>query len=228
MTYQITLKGVDGMVMASDRLEVEDSRGAYAYPTKSHFSKISTSRDGRFAWAFYGDHLASCVADRFGGELSLPGDYGANWLREASLRAEENGMAGWAVNGGSGTQLPHGLVLADGHAKAIYKSVLDRRGVNVRNDNYLFTGQDRNAAALLVERFYDPLMTVDELAVLAAYSIRVAHDVSPNCVDGLDIAVFRNDGGFRLLSEPETATFWESSVALESELRDCLKRYATR
>ena len=225
MTYQITLKGIDGMVMARDRLEVEDSGGEFPYPTKSHLTKISVSNDGRFAWSFYGDHMASCVAAKLNEEL-IPESTGSVWLRDASIRAEIKGMEDWATNGGSGTRLPHGFVLADRQTNGIYKSVLDKRGLSIRDDNYLFTGQDRNAAALIVERFYDPSMTVDELVILAAYSVHVAHYVSPNFVNGLDIAACRDGSGFRMLSRSESDSCLENAMNLETELRNCVKRIA--
>jgi hypothetical protein len=46
-----------------------------------------------------------------------------------------------------------------------------------------------------IERFFFPNMCVDELATLAAYAVRQAHELNPMNVDGLDVAIYRDSTG---------------------------------
>jgi hypothetical protein len=63
VTYQITMCGRDGIVMASDRREVLRAQDA-SVPTINETSKIRISPDGNYAWAYSGGRVSPIFARR--------------------------------------------------------------------------------------------------------------------------------------------------------------------
>ena len=53
-------------------------------------------------------------------------------------------------------------------------------------------GSAHNLASFVINRFYRQTAMVDELSLLAAYSIWCAHKIDSIMVDGLNLAIFRD------------------------------------
>ncbi len=89
-------------------------------------------------------------------------------------------------------------------------------------DGKCISGNYYNLAAFLPSRFHATVESVDTLARLAAYSIRVAQEIDPQYVDGLDVAVYRDSEG---RFEFENAdNYWNLCEEIEREMRECFRR----
>jgi hypothetical protein len=87
------------------------------------------------------------------------------------------------------------------------------------------SGNYYNLAAFLPTRFHSVGESVDSLARLAVYSIRTAHEIDPQHVDGLDIAIFRDSLG--RFDFGDVDAYWNYAEKIDEEVRDCLRRAAS-
>lgn len=192
MTYQITMRGSDGMVLASDKRELllpqtpEEGEGAVT----NMLNKIRIDSTGRFAWAFAGAKpslLASSYLER---ELEngIADRDVERVLRDCGDRGWEHGAAGPSNSS---------VVLADGKSKSIFRATLAHKATMVIkiDDGRCFTGQNYAKASFFPLRFYSSEMSVEQLARLAAYAVLMAGEMDPLCVSGLDMAVYSDSTG---------------------------------
>ena len=192
MTYQITMRGSDGIVIASDRREFlfpkssEEGEGSVA----NIVTKIFLDSSGRYAWAFAGSKPSLLAASYMEREFE-------NGVPDAEVeRTLRNcGDRGWAA-GASGPG-ESTVVLADGKTKTIMRALLAHQStmVSIITDGRCFTGQNYSTASFFPLRFYSPEMSVVQLAKLAAYAIVMAGEMDAVLIGGLDIAMYRDSVG---------------------------------
>jgi len=111
---------------------------------------------------------------------------------------------------------PSEIVLANGKTRTIFRcDALPNIGdvKRVKTGRYI-SGDTSNRACTRPERFYSRNMSVNALVGLAAYTIHIAHEIAPEYVKGLDIAVYRDTtGAFELIEDVEI----DGNLALEFE-----------
>lgn len=189
MTYQITMRGRDGMVMASDQRELllpKPAEGEGSVPNMVRKIRFDSTR--RFAWAFAGGKASLLAAGylerKF--ETSI-----ADADLERTLR--DCGDLGWENGGPSDST----VVLADAKNKTIFRATLAHEGTVVlqMEDGRCFTGQSYSKASFLPVRFYSQEMSVDNLAILASYTVLMAAEGDPVMIGGLDVAIYRDSTG---------------------------------
>jgi hypothetical protein len=184
VTYQVAMRGSDGVVIASDRQELHEGGST------DEIRKIQIDRSGQFAWAFAGKQFSSLVAS------SIRRDFEAGTLHSSDdIGKAIRTIATELLPDKAFDETPRSTILwVDGPAKTVCRAELLPKDLTIftpiENDRCI-AGLITSMASLLPEHFYSSDMSVDRLAVLAAYTIWLAHKVDPLCVKGLDIAIYR-------------------------------------
>jgi len=198
MTYQMILRGAAGMVIASDQCERVPQDGASQLPRFCNLiNKIKVSPDGKYAWAFAGGNrakfLSEAVLDRVAHQPV--------WS-DAEMERTFNEVEGVAEDRWKGTRQGPDLlsgdsvILACGPSKKIFRRrFASPKWSRDEANQHCIAGLEWNQASFMIDNFYRPVAGVDELASLASYTIRRAHDLDTNSIDGLDVYVYRDSKG---------------------------------
>ncbi len=219
MTYQLALAGRDGIVLASDRCERHVSNTDHA--AKNMVGKIFIDHTSKYAWACSGSEAAPFFADYVLKGIKALGE---TFSEDDALRAfEESSLAFVEEYAQKHARGPWGcsLLFICGPTKRIFK----RKHIPPRQEVYegrCVAGAESNLAAFLPSRFYSSTMSVDELAWLAAYSVRAAHDLDNGMIDGLDIAVYRDST--RKFQFANSASYWDGVQTFDPEIVKLLKK----
>jgi 20S proteasome alpha/beta subunit len=214
VTYQITMRGHDGIVMASDQRELlapespEEGEGTVT----NMVPKITIDPTRRFAWAFAGGEPSFIAAGYLEREFE-------NGVADADLERtlRDCGDRGWDA-GASG---PHKstVVFADGKNKKILRATLGHKCTRVLPmlDGKCFAGQSYSKASFFPMRFYSPEMSVAQLARLAAFAVVMAGEMDPLCVAGLDVAIYRDSANqFEFV---DSRDYRQQAMKLEGDIR---------
>lgn len=185
VTYQVAMRGSDGIVIASDRQELHEGGST------DEIVKIQVDPSGQYAWAFAGRQISSLVAS------SLRRDFADGTLHSGSDIAKAIREFATAVLPDKAFDEPtrSTILWVDGAANKVCRAELLPKDLTIFSDtesDKCITGQIASMASLFPEHFYASEMAVDRIALLAAYTIWLAHKADPLCVKGLDIAVYRN------------------------------------
>jgi hypothetical protein len=188
MTYQVTMCGHDGTVMASDQREYlspqSPSQGEGAVTNLIPKIKIDPTR--RFAWAFAGGKPSYLAAGYLEREFE-------NGVADSDLERTMRtcGDLGW--DEGNDGPSDSTVILADGKSKNILRANLAHRSqVYKIVGGKCFTGQNYSKASFFPMRFHSPKMSVTQLASLAAFAVVMAGELDRLMVDGLDFADSRD------------------------------------
>jgi 20S proteasome alpha/beta subunit len=214
MTYQVTMRGHDGIVMASDQREYlapespEQGEGAVT----NMLTKITLDSTRRFAWAFAGGKPSYLAAGYLEREFE-------NGVTDDDLeRTLRNcGDLGWEA-GASGPS-DSTIVFADGKNKNILRATLGHKSTRVFKfaEGRCFTGQSWSKASFFPIRFYSPEMSVTQLAKLAAFTVIMAGEMDQLCVAGLDMAIYRDSvGHFEFVDSHD---YSQQVMKLEADIR---------
>jgi hypothetical protein len=196
VTYQLTMRGCDGMVVASDEIErLISEDGKFGITNK--VNKIETDESRQFCWAYSGQLIAPIFSRHFKKAMNA-----SPILDYHDAVAKLDGAVFTATDEWRETTSPAGpqgaIVLACGASKKIFRSIMSRSGSEELR-GMCISGQNVNLAAFLPQRLSDQKLlakiSVDELVYLAAFSIRSAHDLDSAMIDGLDIAVYLDSVG---------------------------------
>jgi len=216
VTYQLTLPGNDGMVVASDQCEnMKPEQGEVR--VKNLVRKVFFS--GRFAWAYFGGALGPIFAEYVSRNLVddgiiLEGDARTIFENCGNLTLAEYTKT---MTGPAGKSE---VILACGATKRIFRATISSPMTTVEiaaADHPCITGNYLNLAAFLPTRFYSRTMSVDKLTSLAAYSIYAANALEPMYVDGLDVAIYRDSvGKFEFL---DSETCWRNAANTDERIR---------
>jgi hypothetical protein len=227
VTYQVTARLADGMVIASDQSERHVSDDGH-YGVSNLVPKIQVDPGGQFAWAYSG----GLVAPMFSAEL-LKNMRALHSTGNAITRADvENAITAcfgpvwsrWQPQAKGPTQCT--LVIAGGPTKEILRWNLNSPDQVQLVGSPCFSGQEFTLSAFLPKYLYSPQMTVSEFAYLAAHSIRSGHDLDSAIIDGLDIAVYLDaTARFKFL---DSNYYWQEALIFNTKLKQLLKNEAPR
>jgi hypothetical protein len=223
VTYQITARLADGMVIASDQAERHVSSDG-RYGVTNLVEKIRIDPSGQFAWAYSGGLIAPMFSAELFQNMSTLHSTGNPISRTDAEKAMTDCFdpvwARWQKLEAAGPTKCV-LILACGNTKEIIRWNLNRPKEVESVGSPCFSGYEFNLSAFLPKYLYSPQMTVAEFAYLAAHSIRGGHDLDSAVIDGLDIAVYRDAAGrFEFL---DSAYYWQRAVGFNSALRQVLK-----
>jgi hypothetical protein len=211
VTYQVAFRGCDGMVLASDRCEFLEGG------SKRDIRKVQIDPSGKFAWAYAGRQFSSLVAS------SLREGFATEALASsADIEKSIRELSTKVLPDIAFDEKPRSTILwMDGPEKQAYRAELLPKNLSIFNEGPMWTaGNVSLIASLIPERFFDESMGVDQLAILAAYTIWMAHKIDPMLVDGLDIAVYRDsDPQFRFL---DSANYWQKAESMNKSIKDTL------
>lgn len=209
MTYQLTLVGSDGIVMASDQNEWRKAEGG---SRKNRLKKIAIHRGGKFAWMFAGLKVAKDASRLF----ERWADNAAADPSQAEVLEEVRrcGQEAWKTVTGPCPNTD--IVIAFGASKRIYRAELSALMLVEQMESPLVSGQNESPATLIPSRFYSQTMPVDKLAVLAAYTIGCAEQFDSLAVNGLDMVAYRDSTAkFEVL---ENGPYTERAAKLNSKI----------
>ncbi len=224
MTYQVIFCGVDGVVIASDRLEGvyrPDSTIARGNDVK----KIRISGD--FAWAASGGEMAKIFSLHLAKTLPSKNEISDADILEIIENLRKPTLEDWKNTAAQGSDATSRVILVRGSNQSIFRiNPLLHMDTDVEQTRKgrCIAGQIYNTAAFLFHRLHHTEMTVTSLATLAAYSIRRANCFDSSCIDGLDIAIYRKEEKkFHFI---ETDAPWNHAPKLEDALRACIAENA--
>ena len=220
VTYQLTMRACDGMVIASDRRERLVSDTNYPYlGVPNHVCKVRLDLTGKYPWVFSGESLAPVLSRHLTRALSVNNAMSDAEVVEALERCHSPAYEEW--HGNSSGRSDACIVLACGESKKIFRfRMLIDGEVEEQREGMVVSGQTFNLAAFLPIRYYSSKMTADELACLAAYSIRWAHDLDSAFVDGLDIAMYHDST--RKFEMMDSQLYWSKAEEIDAEMRRVL------
>jgi hypothetical protein len=180
------------MVLASDQCEHTFSDDGNTQ-ISNRVKKVFVS--GRFAWAYSGGELGPIFSALLRRRLADTGDVSDD---EVNRMLEDLG-APTVTEFLSNARAAAGksiVVLACGDTRRIFRVTISSPAIIEEvGSGPCITGNYYNLAAFLPKRFYQPEQSADSLACLAAYSIESAHAFEPMFVEGLDVAVYRDEIG---------------------------------
>jgi 20S proteasome alpha/beta subunit len=195
VTYQLILCGVDGVVLASDRRELrsagpgDEGEGMAINMVK----KIRIDPTGCFAWAFAGGEISHVASGYF--ERSLEDGKPLPSTEDVRRRIIECCDRAWQ-DAARGPNPGSTIILAHGPTRTILRAKLGSyTTVEEMQEGRCFAGQTYSVATFFPRRFYSGEMSVSVLLRLASYTVRAAHHIDPLCVDGLDVATYRDSTG---------------------------------
>lgn len=215
VTYQLTLRGRDGMVLASDQCEHSVSDDGHTH-ISNRLRKVFVS--GRFAWAYYGGELGPIFSDHLGRRLAEVGNISDEDARSILYDLGEPTVKEYMGNAShhAGRSI---VIFACGDTRKVFRVTISSPSIIEEvGDGPCITGNYYNLATFLPKRFYSPKYSVDGLACLAAYSINSAHVFEPTYVDGLDVAIYRDtsDGKWEFM---DSEKLLEKASTLDSSIR---------
>jgi hypothetical protein len=216
VTYQLAMCGMDGIVVASDLCErLVSASGEYGVPQL--VKKIRINETGQFAWMHSGGQISAIQARLFARALSeineeIAEDEVLRKLQNCAMPAIEQ----WRTTVAKGAEGYNRIILVCGKSKRIYREMCSgvEEPVEVLG-GFCVSGQEFNSAVFLPRRLYNSELKVDVLLRLAAYSVPCAHDIHTGDVDGLQIAVCRDNGQFQFIP-PEP--YWDYTPVLDSQI----------
>lgn len=213
MTYQVTMLGVDGIVIASDRRQLIDPHpagfdGCYM---PNDFTKVFIDPTGRFAWAFAGGK-AGFVAAQY-----LRQEFAKSVVEPDARKILQDCCDRAAMVGDPHTA--NSVILADGENRCVIHAVIEERvaGTSDVLSGICFTGQSSNRASVIPSLYYSSNMTVAQLARLAAYAVVTAGKVDSLYIGGLDVVAYRSRTG-RFQALP-LADMEREAVALDDGIK---------
>ncbi|MGA2737223.1 MAG: hypothetical protein ABSG65_07190 [Bryobacteraceae bacterium] len=214
MTYQLTLIGCDGVVMASDRSESYATQHS-AVDIKSLVTKINVA--GPFAWMYSGADLGSFCSKALKPiiENRVP-----NSDEEAVAALAESERAGYELwRQAQGWNGPSWIIMTCAQTKTIWRSrVVQGNNIEQIHAGVHVSGLAPNLASFFPQSVYQASMNVEQLAVLAAFTIECGRDLDSAHIDGLDIAVYRDEAAkFEFVN---VAPYLERAHSIDAAMRD--------
>lgn len=220
MTYQVTLCGSDGIVVASDRCELWQEQQGSRSRTGSKMKKIYLSPDGQVAWTFSGGSLSNIAAV-----------YLRDRLNEGTILTVENVQEELRHCGDDATKnfprvnpvVTDVIVLVMANKRIFRASISTHTAVVEIESKRFISGFSESLAGFIPERFFNEQMGVKELAVLGSYAVRMAH-ILDRGIDGLDIAIYQESA--KRFDFVNASAYWDHALFVDEVLKNCLKNSA--
>ena len=220
MTYQVTLCGSDGVVVASDRCEAwqEETGGI----SRNRVNKLLLDKRSQIAWTFSGGHFSGITARylRDALEQSPTNDEAAilEMLKESGNKAFRNFASPPKA------RVTDIVVLVFGNSQRIVRAHPSTETLLEDLEDKCVSGETDSLVNYFPEHFYSRNMCVRELASLAGYAVRMAHELDPKYVYGLDLAIYQNSTGSFQFADRDTC--WHGAAKLDDALRNFIKAQA--
>lgn len=215
MTYQVIFCGVDGVVIASDKLEGQHRPDGTIAPG-NHVTKLRYS--GEFAWAFSGGDLARIFAGYLSERAEEMRGLTDDRLLDFFKDCRESAFAHWASPGPDSTSR---VLFVRGSNRSIFKiNPVLHTDIERLDDGRGVAGQITNTATFLFRRIYSSGMSVNAIKALAAYAVRTAHLFDSSAIDGLDMAVYTDSESF--FQTVDTKPYLGCEAKIEDEFRKVL------
>jgi hypothetical protein len=214
MTYQLTLIGCDGVVVASDRSESYLPKNAIV-AVKNHVRKIVIA--GHFAWMYSGADLGSFCSRALRPIIEQREPKSDDEAMAALAESERIGYQQWLqAQGWTG---PCWIDMVSALTRTIWRSrVVQGNHIDVVNGGMHESGLAPNLASFFPQTLYRPSMNAEDLAALAAFTIERGGALDPAHIDGLDIAICRDGSeGFGFVN---TAPYLERAHSIDATIRD--------
>lgn len=219
MTFQVTMSGSDGMVMASDLCEFDGAELSSSPKVKNLIRKVAIS--GSFAWAFSDGRLGPFFSPFLQRALDSAGDVSCEDAVKILESCGGPALAEWR-NVATGPAGISTIVFACGRSKRIFRvAISPNMTAQEMMGGKCISGNYYNLATFLPTRFHTTEETVDTLARLAAYSIRTASEIDPQIVDGFDLAMYRDS--LRRFEFEDGATYWNTAEEIDRDMRNYLR-----
>ena len=190
VTYQVAFRGKDGIVLASDRKELREKGPGDegTGPTTHLIKKLSIDPSGRFAWAYAGGETSPVAAKFIGLQLKSMTDFTDKSIDQM---LEASGTESWIAARGPNQST---ILFIDGATKKIRRVKLypdNKTVIDIIEDGRCVNGQTYNLASFWSQAGYSKRLGLNRLVPLSAYMLFIANKMSPECIEGADIAVFR-------------------------------------
>ncbi|MGC1416891.1 MAG: hypothetical protein WA817_16515 [Candidatus Acidiferrum sp.] len=218
MTYQLTLRGHNGILLASDRREgsfpASSAQGEGSF--HNMIPKIRLDPTRRFAWMFAGADVSVLAANYLERvfERGIPDGALERSLRDCCDLAWANGPSG--LSGGST------IVLADGEKRNILRAkIMPVSEVLLIEEGRCFSGQSYSKASFFPHHFYASDMSVEQLAAMAAYTVQMAGEMDSLLIGGIDLAMYRKSVGH--FEFADYGLLKECSTKIDEEIRTCFR-----
>jgi 20S proteasome alpha/beta subunit len=218
MTYQVTLCGRDGVVVASDRCQVWHERLLRPQEwSKNKVKKLFVDAKGKIAWTFSGGYFSDVTAHYLRDFLDEQSDYDERAVENAIKTCGNRACDAFSTT--ARANVTDILVLVFAESRRIVRAHIARAGTMIETlENQCVSGATDSFVNFFPNRFCgNGDMSVDQLAPLAAYCVRAAHEQDTKYIDGLDIAVYRDSKG-RFEFE-DRGVFWEEASKLDADLK---------
>lgn len=219
MTYQIAMRGRDGVVLASDQSERLVNRDE-TVATQNLVKKIRVDTSKQFAWCYAGISLAPVFSNHFASAIDSQttslSDQDATRILEGSVSPAYQEWQPTAAGGGYVC-----ILLVSGRSRKIFRNKCSFATEEMEG-GWCVAGNEFNVASFLPRRLYCPEMSVQELACLAAYSIHAAHDFDSAFVNGLDIAIYRDTEGY--FEFVDSTFYWNEIERWDAGVRKVLTK----
>ncbi len=221
MTFQVALVGKDGFVIASDRKATrggdQNHNLTYTMRTSTDMRKILVSEDDNLVCACAGNQLVPLVAERL--LKSLKDGAGSDML--ATLREKlAEVIAGFNTSRIQEAIEGQMIVAVPGISQLWEVSFILGQVVVTAVSNHLFGGDRSNPGVYFAERYSAEIAdrSVDELKLLAAFTVLEAGFLNQTGVGGLDVLVSKHGEKPRFLEDAELQTLCDGAESLHNTL----------
>jgi hypothetical protein len=223
VTYQVTLCGKDGIVVASDRCQVwQEKQSRPQEWTKCKVKKLFTDRAGRIAWTFSGGYFSDVTAHYLRDFLTENENCDEQAIESAIKSCGNRACEAFSTE--YKANVADILVLVFGATQRILRAHISRAGtiVETLETKQCVSGMTDSFVNFFPNHFCDSGdMSVDQLAPIAAYCVRMAHEENSKYVDGLDIAIYRNSTKHFEFGNRDL--YWEKAAKLDREILRAIK-----
>jgi hypothetical protein len=211
------------MVVASDRCQVwQEAMANGTCWTRTKVKKILIDPAGKMAWTFSGGHFSDVTAYYLHEFLADKLEYDEQKIEEAIRDCGNRACEAFHALGSA--NLTDVLVLAHGKSHQILRAQISRKGtvVEALESNQFVSGATDSFVNFFPNHFCDAGdMYVSQLAQIAAYCVRMAHQDDSKYVDGLDIAIYRDlEKCFKF---EDRDFYWQEAMKFDDALRQFLR-----
>lgn len=220
MTLAVAFMGRDGWVLASDR-RLYQTGWSLDLPTNQRISgavtattpKIHYDESTGIIYSFAGDGIAALAGELLVSKIQVNGSNNIgtllNEVGNETFHKHIRQVVG--VNNNIHREL---LVLfLKKHPAELWVLPLQQSSIPARYTDKALIGDITNGAKLFWQLYYSPIQTVEQIQILAAYTILMGHECNESLVAGLEMWTSNANGGAQPVEQHD----------LESLVKSCSK-----
>jgi len=224
MTLQVAFVARDGLVIASDKKAISSGEGFRAIPRagtrnirrSSRMQKILVAENGSLICAFSGNDLSAAIAQRLVDSPPDQFDHDTevrNHLLKSGQFAKE--LAKSPENQLIIAAVPNALQ----GVHRLWRVYFYPDPLVCPVEDMICGGDESNPAIFLMERYYEPSHSVQDLQFLAAHVVIEGHNLNALSVDGLDVLISEGSSKPRFLTDDELEPLRKRSATLHSDFK---------